>query len=190
MFIYKYYKKLLSLTFISLIIISFPIKSIQATVTFQNKYITHNKVLKLSGTGLLYYLIVIKAYTGAFYIEEGEDSKNALENVAKRLVLEYFHAIEAEDFARSTTAMIEKNVSGKSFLNLKESINKFNSFYKNVKPGDRYAITYVPGKGTTLTLNEQALGTIKGYDFSYAVFSIWLGKNPIDKKMKADLLGK
>jgi hypothetical protein len=58
-----------------------------------------------------------------------------------------------------------------------------------VEPGDRYALTYIPGMGTELSLNGEAKGTIQGADFAAAIFSIWLGTKPIDKGLKRQLLG-
>jgi hypothetical protein len=59
----------------------------------------------------------------------------------------------------------------------------------DVEPGDRYAITYVPGVGTELSLNGQTRGIIEGQDFASALFALWLGEKPFDKRFKADLLG-
>jgi hypothetical protein len=58
-----------------------------------------------------------------------------------------------------------------------------------VKPGDRYALTYVPGVGTELTLNGSPLGTVAGADFASAVFAIWLGPKALDESLKTQLLG-
>jgi hypothetical protein len=161
-----------------------------STVAFPPSYTVSRTTLELRGKSVLHYLMVIKAYAGAFYLEKGATGRKALADVAKRLELEYFHAIEAEDFARATRTMIAKNISKKHYMRLRKRVEEFNALYRNVKPGDRYAITYLPGKGTTLTLNGRPLGTIAGYDFSYALFSVWIGKNPIDKKMKKELLGR
>jgi hypothetical protein len=60
---------------------------------------------------------------------------------------------------------------------------------RNVLPGDRYALTYVPGEGTRLSRNGEVLGSIPGDDFARAVFSIRLGVNPIDKAFRDRLLG-
>ena len=59
-----------------------------------------------------------------------------------------------------------------------------------MNPGDRYSLTYIPGKGTTLSLNGVPKGTVDGADFAAALFSIWLGPNPIDSNFKQALLGK
>ena len=65
----------------------------------------------------------------------------------------------------------------------------FNAFYEDVKPGDRYALTYLPGLGTELALNGKRLGVIEGADFGAALFSIWFGDQPFDAALKGQLLG-
>ncbi len=142
------------------------------------------------GTGTLTYLVFYDAYSGAFYLPDGVPSQEALSAVPRYLVLEYFHAIRAEDFAKATIKKIRDNVREDTFSSMKPRIDRFNDLYRDVKPGDRYALFYIPGRGTTLTLNGTALGMIEGDDFARAVFSIWLGKAPIDTAFKRQLLGE
>ena len=69
-------------------------------------------------------------------------------------------------------------------------IEYHNSLYENVQPGDRYSLTYIPGKGTELALNGESKGLIEGPDFAAAVFSIWLGPKPISDSFKRQILGR
>jgi hypothetical protein len=80
-------------------------------------------------------------------------------------------------------------VSAEQYAALHERIEALAGLYRDVKPGDRYALTYVPDKGTTLSLNGEPLGSIPGDDFANAVFAIWLGDKPIDVKFRNQLLG-
>ena len=62
-------------------------------------------------------------------------------------------------------------------------------YFRDVGAGDRYALTYQPDIGTTLSLNGEPLGTIAGSDFARAYFGIWLGDEPLRKKFRDRLLG-
>jgi hypothetical protein len=159
-------------------------------VRFSRSIDVATKKFNLQGFGLLRYMIFIKAYAGALYLTEAGDAENVLGPIAKRLELEYFHAIKAEDFASATLKKISENVTAEELIRLRPRIAKLNAIYQNVNPGDRYALTYIPGKGTTLTLNGTFLGMIRGDDFAAALYAIWLGKNPIDRKFRDLLLGK
>lgn len=57
------------------------------------------------------------------------------------------------------------------------------------RAGDRGTLTYLPGRGTELTLNGRPLALIEGADFARAYFDIWLGPDPIDAGLRDALLG-
>ena len=77
-----------------------------------------------------------------------------------------------------------------TFASLEEPINRFNTFYRDVRPGDRYALTYLPGLGIELALNGERLGIIEGEELASAIFAIWFGDNPADESLKLELLGR
>ena len=157
-------------------------------IYYDESYMADNRKLNLIGVGLLRYW-GFKAYTGAFYLEEGASIKDAMTDTAKRIELEYFRSIKGKDFGPATNKSIEKNVDSQTFTRLRSRIDYHNSLYEDVQPGDRYALTYVPGKGTELSLNGEPKGIIEGSDFAAAVFSIWLGPKPISKSFKKQILG-
>jgi hypothetical protein len=159
-------------------------------VTFSREVRAGDSDLPLRGYGLLRYMVFIKAYVAAFYLPERIRSEDALGDVPKHLEIEYFHDITAQDFAKATTSSISRNLSLMTFQRLKPKIDEFNALYRDVKAGDRYALTYVPGKGTTLLWNGQPLGTVAGEDFAAGLFGIWIGANPLDTDLKRLLLGE
>ena len=157
-------------------------------IQFSDNYITEDKTLKLTGAGLLRYW-GFKAYTGALYLEEGVAVDNVMDDTAKRIELEYFRAIKGKDFGPATDKSIAKNVDAATFERLRPRIEYHNSLYEDVQPGDRYSLTYIPGRGTELALNGEPKGLIKGADFAEAVFSIWIGPKPINNSFKKQILG-
>jgi hypothetical protein len=156
---------------------------------FEENFTVGNTTLRLMGAGLLRYW-GFKAYVGALYLEEGVNAEDALSDRAKRIEIEYLRPIRAEDFGPATDKVIAANVDPATYARLRPQIDYHNSLYEDVRPGDRYALTYVPGKGTELALNGQAKGIIEGADFAKAVFSIWLGPEPINESFKTQLLGQ
>jgi hypothetical protein len=62
------------------------------------------------------------------------------------------------------------------------------AFSRGLKSGDRCALTYVPGKGTTLSWNGTPLGTAAGEEFAVGFLGIWTGANPLDRDLKRLLL--
>jgi hypothetical protein len=73
---------------------------------------------------------------------------------------------------------------------LKEMIQQMGEYFVDLKSGDRFSLTYIPGVGTKFAHNDQVTGIIKGLDFARALFSVWIGKKPFDTHLKEQVLGK
>jgi len=157
-------------------------------VPFEQRIESSGVEFRLNGVGLLRYMTVIKAYVAGLYLGPGCSPDRILTDAPKRLEISYFHTIHAEDFAFATRSGIEKNVSEVEFAQLSGRIDRFVALYRDVEPGDRYAITYIPNQGTELSLNGQVLGSVEGADFAAAMFAIWFGENGVDLSLKRTLL--
>ncbi|MGA8282398.1 MAG: chalcone isomerase family protein [Desulfobacterales bacterium] len=177
---------------LSLVIINQPLAVRAAEIAdikFEKQYNAPETGLELKGVGLLRYLGLFKVYAGAFYLEEGTPINEALADRAKRIEVEYLRAFKGEDFGPATVEMMEKNVGKATIVKLHQQIDYHNSLYEDVGPGDRYALTYIPGRGTELALNGEPKGVIEGADFATALFSIWIGQEPIDESFKRQIMG-
>jgi hypothetical protein len=157
-------------------------------VTFRDRFEIDGAGLEIRGTGLFRHLAFIKAYVGALYMAPDVPSEQVLSDTPKRLEVEYFHAIEGEAFGAATNKVMARNVDAETFERLEPLVAYHNSLYRDVEPGDRYALTYVPGRGTELALNGEPLGIIEGAEFAKALFSMWLGEKPMNRSFKKQLL--
>ena len=158
-------------------------------VVFQDSITVDGQELPVRGTGIFRYLVFIKAYVGVLYMPDDVSSERVLADVPKRLELEYFHPIKGEDFGAATNKILAQNLDAETLGRLMPRVERHNALYRDVKPGDRYALTYVPGKGTELALNGEVLGTIEGEDYASAIYAMWLGDNPMNKSFKQQLMG-
>ena len=182
----------LKLSFLGLFVLAQPMVAAASdidNIKFETGFQTSETELELKGVGLLRYLGLIKAYAGAFYLEEGIPVDEALSDNAKRIEVEYFRPFKGKDFGPATIKMMEKNVDKEIIAKLRAQIDYHNSLYEDIKPGDRYALTYIPGKGTELALNGEPKGIVEGSEFASALFSIWIGSRPIDESFKRQILG-
>ncbi len=157
-------------------------------VRFPQRVDVHGTAFELNCAALLRYLVFIKAYVAALYLGDGVAPEAVLSDVPKRLEINYFHAITAAQFITATTTTIGANTDAPTLETLRPRLARFNALYVDVQPGDRYAITYIPGMGTELALNGQPRGIIEGADFARAMFAIWLGDRPLDMALKDGLL--
>jgi hypothetical protein len=158
-------------------------------VSFADRREVRGVELVLNDVALLRYRIFIKAYVAALYLGGGVQPEQLLSDMPKRLEIEYFHSIGAAGFAKSTVEGISKNVDAETLELLRPRIERLNALYRDVRPGDRYALTYLPSVGTELALNGRPLGVIEGADFGAAVFAIWFGEAPLSRSLKRSLLG-
>ena len=127
-------------------------------------------------------------YVAALYLPQNHPSDKVLADIPKRLEISYLVSIDGPDFGKGAEAILERNVTPNELARLRTRIDQLNAVYRDVKPGDRYALTYTPGSGTELSYNGSPLITIEGADFAAAYFGIWLGENPIDVKMRNRLI--
>ncbi len=134
------------------------------------------------------YRLIFKPFVAALYLGEDVHPKQVLNDVPKRLEIEYYYSLVGRDIAAAGEKILAANVSTDQLQGLRPRIDRMQSWYQDVKPGDRYTLTYIPGHGTELALNGKSKGIIEGADFAAAYFTIWLGKAPMDVGLKDQLL--
>ncbi len=161
-----------------------------AEVTFADSVQAGSVTLPLYNAALLRYLKFIKVYVAALYLPAGVTADRVLTDVPKRLVLHYLVSFDRDDFIEGAESVLQRNQTPAELAAIRSRIERLNAAYLAVKPGDRYALTYLPGKGTELALNGTPLVVIEGADFAAAYFGIWLGRDSLDDTLKEDLLGK
>ena len=182
---------LIKRTLLVTLLIFQPINAAALTVediTFQESISIDNKQIPIRGAALLRWLKIFKVYVAALYLPENGSPNDVLADIPKRLEISYLVSIPGPDFGKGAEAILERNNSPSELARLRSRIDKLNAVYIDVKPGDRYALTYIPGLGTELSYNDRPLITIEGADFAAAYFGIWLGKDPIDLEMRSRLI--
>lgn len=157
-------------------------------VRFADRIVHDGVPLSLRCTGLLRYKVIFKGYVAALYLGPDVQPADVLGDVPKRLELSYFWAIDAADIVKAGGEILARNVSSDTMERLRPRLDRIDALYEAVKPGDRYALTYVPGVGTELSLNGKSKGVIPGDDFAAAYFRIWLGERSIDASLREQLL--
>ena len=143
--------------------------------------------LELCATGLLRYRRIFKGYAAALYRDRCAD-RDPLADTPKRLELSYYWSIGGERFGEAAEKLLSRTIAPERFAAIEDRLGRLHASFESVEPGDRYALTYVPGRGTELALNGRVLATIEGADFARAYFGIWLGERPIDEGLRDALL--
>ena len=84
-----------------------------------------------------------------------------------------------------------KNSTGGNTAAIQTEIQQFQACFADaISKGDTFTIVYLPAHGVVVSKNGKQKGIIKGLAFKQALFGIWLGKNPVDQKLKNAMLGQ
>lgn len=145
---------------------------------------------ELVGATTFRWMSVIKVYDANLHLGVGEPPTKVFADIPVRLQLTYHRGFTAAEIIKGGDTLLARNVKAEALSTLRERLELINRAYRDVREGDSYTLTYVPGKGTTLRLNGSTLVTIPGQDFAAAYFRIWLGDDPISESMRDALLGR
>ncbi|HVE83770.1 MAG TPA: chalcone isomerase family protein [Myxococcales bacterium] len=147
------------------------------------------KTLKLNGAGVRSFLF-FKVYVGSLYLEETSTDPSAIiaKDQVRRVEMTMLRDLEKEKIVEAIRNGFEKNSKDK-LPALKDRLEKFIAqMPEKLQKGQVMKLTYVPGKGTTVTgQGESAL--VEGKDFADALFLVWLGQHPADDGLKKGMLG-
>ena len=158
-------------------------------VQVQDTVTAEGKTLKLNGAGLRKKFI-FDVYVGALYVEEpSKDAATILgKDGVRRVEMHMLRDLQKEQIVEAIKEGFEKNSKDK-LPALKDRLDKFIAqMPEKVTKGQVLKLTYVPGKGTTVT-GEGEKAQIEGKDFADALFSVWLGAHPVDDNLKKGMLG-
>lgn len=156
---------------------------------FPTKLLRDGQELDLYSTANFEYYF-LDVYSAALYLPPGIESSTVLSpQTPKELVLSYDRDFSKEDFKESGETLIAENPKI-LYAKVAPGLQLIGNLYRPVKEGDRYSISYLPGKGTSLLLNGYRLGVVPGEEFSSAYFGIWLSDKSIGEDFTRQLLQK
>lgn len=148
--------------------------------------------LVLNGAGIRTKFI-FDIYVGALYLEKKQNSANAVytQQGEKRVSMHFLYdEISKEKLTNAWSDGFNSNHSSEELGKLNARITQFNNLFTPAKKGDVINLNFIPGKGTTVVVNNKKMGTVKGDDFFTAVLKIWLGDQPADSDLKNAMLGQ
>jgi len=161
-----------------------------AGVQFPETATVEGKALKLNGVGLR-KKVVFKVYAAALYVEN--TSPNAQQIIeseqVKRVRMSMLRDLDKKTITEAIVEGFKKN-AGDKLPALQQRLDTFTAAIPDLTKGDELVLTYVPTKGTTIESKAGQKISVEGKDFSDALFSVWLGKSPVDESLKDGMLGK
>jgi Chalcone isomerase-like len=150
--------------------------------------------LMLNGLGVR-AVLMFKGYAAGLYLPAKVRSTAQVlaQHGAKRIQLRMLIDVPAKEFVKAIAVGMKRNHSEVEHLALKERIDRFADEVQGlgtVKKGDVVDLDFVPASGLQLSVNGAPRGEpIPGADLYAGVLKIFIGDLPVDKKLKAGLLG-
>jgi hypothetical protein len=145
--------------------------------------------LVLNGMGLREKFFV-DVYVAALYLPKAERSEQSIfaADEKRRVVMHFVHDVSKEQICDAWTESLEANRPNASAA-LKKDFDTLCSHMESVEEGQQMTFTYVPGEGTTVSVNGQDKGTVGDKSFADALFASWIGQHPATDKLKKGMLG-
>ena len=146
--------------------------------------------LLLNGMGLRTKYMV-KVYVAGLYVTQKSSDADAIlkSDTPKRLVMHFLHNVSKNQMVDAFEESFRDNAPEAS-KTMKPDIDRLLGALEPLKEQDEMVFTYVPGTGTTLSINNQEKVTIAGAAFAQMLFSVWLGPKPPNAGLKKGLLGQ
>jgi hypothetical protein len=170
-------------------LVAFPVAAKEVEGTQVPDTITSDgKTLRLIGAGIRNKWF-FNVYVGALYAEKPTfNAANLIKGEQmKRMDLHLLRDVGKEKIIESIREGFEKQ-SKAQMPALQGRLDQLAAAVPDLKKGDALSLTYVPEKG--VVMGGAAKETvIPGKDFADALFSVWLGPDPVDAELKRKLLG-
>ena len=149
--------------------------------------------VRLSKVAEARYSILWKRITDvALYVDPGQprpaDGDILDTGYAKYVTIEYGLTVSAERFREMSLELLEDNWPRAELDRNRESVDRFLGWLRGVKNGDRYAVYWLPGRGLSLALNGETLGTLGDAEGAAVVLSLWLGRAAVSESQRDELL--
>jgi hypothetical protein len=152
-------------------------------------------MLVLNGAGVRHKMVMLKVYVGALYLSgKKTDAEEAIRDAGPKRVAMHILAdeVSAKDFVASLNNALAANHIPAELALIESRIRDLNRMMQSVgtlKKGSVVHLDYLPGTGTRVSVNGVDRITIKGEDFFQSMLRIWIGRKPVDGRLRDAMLG-
>lgn len=153
-------------------------------------------LLVLNGVGVR-SVSVLKGYSAALYLSEksqqvaGVLANSGPKRVQIRMLLPV--AVGAKEFVKAINVGVGRNCSAAERTAVAARVERLNAMLEKVGTvyrKDLINLDYLPDKGLVLSVNGKLSGEpLPGADLYDAILKVFLGELPVDKRLKAGMLG-
>lgn len=184
-------KKWFMCLLVSVILLPVQAKEIKG-VTLPDTVTLEQVPLQLNGAGirtkLLFNVYVIGLYT-PHTMQQAEAIVQL--NKPRRIWLTLLRKVDANSICASLLDGLKNNLNASEMANFQPQIEQMEKLFKRsgtLQKGDIVTLDLIPTQGLSIKVRDgQQTADITSETFARSVLRIWLGQNPVDKKLKQEL---
>ena len=160
-----------------------------AGVTVPDSVQVSGDKLVLNGMGLREKFF-IDVYVAALYLPAKERSDQSIfaADEKRQVAMHFVYDVSKEQICEAWAESLAANRPNAN-AELKKDFDTLCSYMESVEDGGKMTFTYVPGQGTTVSVNGKEKGTLGDKAFADALFASWIGQHPATGKLKKGMLG-
>lgn len=149
---------------------------------FPTQYETPAGSYHLKGAGLLKWGIWLDLYAAAYFVDQTNPSN-------RRLTIHYFVPIKAQQIKTAAEKHLLKQQGKAKFTAIKPALDRLHAAMIDVEKGDIYTITLQHQRELILEHNEVEVLRLLEPELGELYLDLWLGKDPLNEKLRLSLLG-
>lgn len=163
-------------------------------ISFDDQVRVAGTELVLNGVGLR-SVAWLKGFAAGLYLREKASAPAGVlaQPGPKRLQMKMILDVETKEFIKAFDKSLSRNNTEAERVGLKDRVAQFNRNLEQigvVRKGDVVNLDFIPGKGLILSVNGSARGRpVAGEDLYASLLKVFIGDRPVDKQLKAGLLG-
>ena len=160
-------------------------------VTLPRSVDVGGRTLELNGTATRKKFIV-KVYVAGLYLptRETDAEKILAADEPRHLVMQFVHDVDKGKMCNAWNEALANNTPDAS-PELKSQFETLCGYMEDIKKGEQFVFSYLPGEGTRVDVKGTSKGTIPGKPFADALFKAWIGPKPgPGEGFKKNLLGQ
>ncbi len=161
-----------------------------AGVQFPETLTVEGKELKLNGAGLR-TKVVFKVYAAGLYLQNPTPSAQQVigSDQVKRVRMSMLRDLEKKTDRRCHRGWLQEERGGQA-AGAAAAAGHLHRGHPGPEEGRRAGADVRAGQGHHHREQGGQTISVEGKDFADALFSVWLGKNPVDGSLKDGMLGK
>ena len=123
--------------------------------------------------------VIFKVYVATLYVATPSHDAAAIlaEDAPRRMEMHFIRNVDKGKICDAWNEGLDRNTPNPS-AELRQDFVQLCDYMGDIKDGQSFVFTYVPGEGTKVVVAGTDKGTIQGKEFADAILNTWIGPDP------------